>query len=59
MTHKQRSEKQPRPCTAHDQTFGGLCLNCGYQHVYTMAMVVAVEGFTFSSERYTTTAVKE
>jgi hypothetical protein len=37
MTHKEWSDKQVaagkvgRPCTAHDLTFGGRCLNCGYE----------------------------
>ena len=32
MTHTEHSTKAKvsTPCTAHDITFGGRCLNCGY-----------------------------
>lgn len=29
-THAEMSAKAPRPCAAHDLTFGGRCLNCGF-----------------------------
>lgn len=39
--HTARSKCASRPCTAHDMTFGGRCLNCGYDESAMTAYDVA------------------